>query len=311
MIHIIGNQNGFPEIGGIRKIAILAQNQLNINKHTSAIANRQTKNLHQSDFFIFFGCSSIWAYLQVVKILFVGKSKEIHWIPCYHPPEFVKNKKKARLALYALRTLQKFGISVYALSDYESKYLDNGRCHVISLPFEHEKNIYKLLRSGNLRDKPIKKYDLVFLGRPTEQKGWSRFCYIAEKTKARSLAMLPYEPTGNCPKNLEIEINLSDACIFRYLEKCKILILPSDYESFGFAQSEALLAGCLVPILGMWPLWVGTTELDWRSYSNETICQQIQSLLTSESQVRKAYSEQLANWLSVKERYQECLPKNL
>jgi hypothetical protein len=52
-----------------------------------------------------------------------------------------------------------------------------------------------------------------------------------------------------------------------------MVIIPANYESFGIAQLEALMAGCVVPILGHWPLWEDCAELQWQQLDPARLAQ--------------------------------------
>ena len=92
------------------------------------------------------------------------------------------------------------------------------------------------------------------------------------------------------------------------LRESKILILPSDYESFGFAQAEALLSGCCVPILGEWPLWLNVPELDWRGQSPPETAQRLRELLADPERLSQLRSRQMQSWNLRVERQAPALP---
>jgi glycosyltransferase involved in cell wall biosynthesis len=128
---------------------------------------------------------------------------------------------------------------------------------VISLGFSRS------LASPTTAASEARAVDLVFLGRPTAQKGWPLFLEVARRTQLSSLAFVAYAPEPPPPSSLQLVVGASDVEVQRGLERSKLLLLPADYESFGFAQAEALALGCAVPVLGEWPLWLDVPELDW------------------------------------------------
>ncbi|NDB85254.1 MAG: glycosyltransferase family 1 protein, partial [Alphaproteobacteria bacterium] len=174
------------------------------------------------------------------------------------------------LALVCIKTVQRFGVNIGTLSSYEQSILNNGNCNIYSIPFRIEKNLP--LFTDN------KKYLLVYLGRPLKQKGWFKYLELCKGVKEQCLAIIPWCCGNGLPPNIEVMINPAPELIAKKLSMASIMILPSDYESFGFAQAEALIQGCCVPVFGMWPIWLDVEELDWRNLDTTECLNKINNL---------------------------------
>ncbi|NDC36380.1 MAG: glycosyltransferase family 1 protein [Synechococcaceae bacterium WB9_2_112] len=229
---------------------------------------------------VMLGCGSPWAYLQVLRQRLLRPTAVILWVPCFHPPDHVRHTVKAHLARWALRLAQRANIEVRVLSAQEHARLDAGRCQGISLGFERR---FTLSEPQPDQARP---FDLVFLGRPTAQKGWPLFEHLAQRTGLPSLALLAHPPEQPPAAEITVITAGSDAAVQSGLARSKLLLLPADYESFGFAQAEALAMGCCVPVLGEWPLWLDVPELDWRGLDAAAIAARIQGLLGPSAQWR-------------------------
>jgi hypothetical protein len=70
-------------------------------------------------------------------------------------------------------------------------------------------------------------------------------------------------------------------------------MIPASYESFGIAQLEALMAGCVVPILGHWPLWDGCEELQWQQLDSTQLAQRCELLCGDPHRRRRVLHRQL------------------
>ncbi len=246
------------------------------------------------------GCSSPWAYLQLLRHRLTKPKSAPQWVPCFHPPGHVRHPGKARLARSALRWAQRAGVSVLVLSQSEHDHLDSGRCRVISLGFGRTQQAQACTQP----EPTHRPFDLVFLGRPTQQKGWPVFVEVVERTQLNSLAYVPYAPRSGhtVPSNLKMVISATDQEVRKGLQHSKLLLLPSDYESFGFAQAEALALGCCVPVLGEWPLWLGISELDWRGCSAERMAERVLALLSDREGWAVCRLEQQRRWRNRAER---------
>ena len=77
------------------------------------------------------------------------------------------------------------------------------------------------------------------------------------------------------------------------LAQAKLVVIPANYESFGIAQLEAVLAGCVVPILGHWPLWDDFDQLHWSTKSTAELANLCQQLCSQEGLRRKFHQHQL------------------
>lgn len=319
MIGIVGNRAGFREPGGVRKLVELLCRRLEIEGIAYRILTAGEVSQGEYSNLIVVGCSSPWAYGLALKVLVQRPAMPIHWIPCFHPPRFVTHRWKARLALWALRGLQRLGVRVYALTQAEQAELNVGRCGLLSLPFDCEETFVQVTAAGTTTGAQ-RPFALVFLGRPVAQKGWPQYLAMVNQLGLNCLALVPFEPEGALPPTLTLRIGLNDRDVREHLRQCRLLILPSDYESFGFAQAEALLSGCCVPVLGEWPLWLGVTnnitdnagghvmELDWRNLTPSQSAERARSLLMEPAALTALQHQQLRSWMSRPERQAPILP---
>lgn len=307
MIGIVGNRGGFREPGGVRKLVQLLCQRLEIEQFTYHILTAKKKSERDCSSLIMVGCSSPWAYGVALKSLIRRPALPIHWIPCFHPPRYVTHPWKARFALWALRGLQMLGVHVYALTQAEHTELNAGRCALLSLPFDSEEafQVQALKHMTPIAQRPLA---LVFLGRPVSQKGWPQYLAMVSHLGLNSLALVPFAPEGKLPRTLTVKIGLHDHEVREHLDQCQLLILPSDYESFGFAQAEALLSGCCVPVLGEWPLWLKIAELDWRQLTPWQAAERVRTLLKQPATLASLQKQQLQAWMNLPERQAPILP---
>jgi glycosyltransferase involved in cell wall biosynthesis len=307
MIGVIGDRAGFHETGGIRTLAKLLVHRLENGGMAYRVFTARECSIKDCTSIVILGCSSPWAYTLVLLTRIRRQRLPIHWIPCYHPAHSVSHKNKARIARWTLRGLQKIGVNMYALTNDEYETLECGRCALLSLPFDCEKSCIPPPRmdAESVSERP---YSLVYLGRPVTQKGWPQFLELVTKIGLDCLALVPFNPRGILPDNLKVIIGCDDMRVSSYLKQCRMLILPSDYESFGFAQAEALLSGCCVPVLGEWPLWVGDAELDWRGLSDKQVTLRVATLLSNPSRVASAWIRQYHFWMQRPERLAPSMP---
>ena len=308
-VGLIGEPNGFSNIGGIYTLKNLLEAELCNMGYTPSVIRAGSPIPQELAGLIVLGCSSPWAYQTAIRARL--RQHSVIWIPCFHPPSHVRHKSKAKIAAKALRLSQKIGITVCALSEAEKLHLDAGRCAVISLPFaiERGQGWSKALESTQPSELLGKRpFSVVFLGRPVAQKGWPQFLALIEATHLPALALVPTEPDGPRPQNLSLRVAVADSQIQQALRQSSVLFLPADYESFGFAQAEALLAGCCVPVLGEWPLWLDVPELDWRDYSLEQQSQALQHLVGNDEKHCDLHEKQKKAWASRPERNAPMLP---
>ena len=246
------------------------------------------------------GCSNPRIYILIITKILSNKGSEMCWIPCFHSPRYVKNKIKSMLALACIKTVQRFGVNIGTLSGYEQSILNNGNCNIYSIPFRIEKKL------PLFTDK--KKYLLVYLGRPVKQKGWLKYLELCKGVKQQCLAIIPWRCKYSLPTNIEVMINPAPELIAKMLSMASIMILPSDYESFGFAQAEALIQGCCVPVFGMWPIWLDVEELDWRNLDAIECLNRINMLKVNPEKLSYLHSKQIDAWKCREERNFELLP---
>ena len=111
------------------------------------------------------------------------------------------------------------------------------------------------------------------------------------------------------PSSLQLVVGASDVEVQRGLERSKLLLLPADYESFGFAQAEALALGCAVPVLGEWPLWLDVPELDWRGLDAVAIAARVLALLAEPEHLQRLQQRQQQAWSNRRERRSPVWPE--
>lgn len=305
-IAMIGERDGFPNVGGVLTLSMIIRHRLEEQGADYAVLTHSTPAMRYSHY-IAIGCSSVWAYFKIARSLLCNPTAEFHWIPCFHPPSYVRHKFKAIMARFVLRLVQKAGIMVWTLSLAEKRELDNGRCNITSIPFECLKAGPVSLERGSVDQTNVpppqeRVYDLIYLGRPVRQKGWYAFLRILKSLPCRAQAIVPYLPPSKMPACLELRVGLDDAQVSRHLANSKILIMPSDYESFGFAQAEALSQGCCVPVLGQWPLWTDVAELQWQGLAENDIVDRLRSLIGNTQYRKRLIDRQRSAWASRPER---------
>jgi len=308
-IGLIGEPNGFSSIGGIHTLKNLLEAELFARRITPRVIKAGSPMPHDLAGLIILGCSSPWAYQIAIRARL--RQQAVTWIPCFHPPSHVRHKWKAKLAAKALRLCQSIGINVCVLSEAEKLHLDAGRCFVISLPFSVERRQASPSElESNQPNKLLRKrpFCVVFLGRPVAQKGWPQFLDLIKATNLPALALVPTEPDGPKLENLTLRVGVDDSQVQQGLQQASVLFLPADYESFGFAQAEALLAGCCIPVLGEWPLWLDIPELDWRGFSSEQQAQALKQLITNPDTLRRLGEQQINAWHRRPERTAPMLP---
>jgi len=306
-IGLIGEPSGFSHIGGINTLKNLLEAELSHRGDTTSVIKADTAIPEHTATLVVIGCSSPWAYRTAIEARL--RKLSVTWIPCFHPPTHVRNKIKARMAGKALRLSQRIGIDVFTLSIAEKHHLDAGRCSVISLPFSIESNQpWTAETTWGYSDEHPRPFSVVYLGRPVAQKGWPQFLDLIERTRLPALAIVPTEPEGKRPQNLTLRISIKDCQVQQELRQASALFLPADYESFGFAQAEALRAGCCVPVIGEWPLWLDVAELDWRGFSPEEQAESLQRLMTNPGALRRLHEQQVSAWRLRPERMAPILP---
>lgn len=286
------------DIGGINTLSNLIVSAYK-EKGCSAEINA-IKYFNSNKFNILIGCSNPKIYIFILIMIISRKVGLICWIPCFHSPKYVKNRIKSMLALQCIKFVQYFGVNIGTLSSHEYSILKNGNCNIYSIPFSIEKAMPSF--------KNTRKYLLVYLGRPVEQKGWFKYLDICKGIKEQCLAIIPWRYQKTLPSNIDVIINPAPKLTAKMLSMASIMILPSDYESFGFAQAEALIQGCCVPVFGMWPIWLDVEELDWRSLNTTECHNQINTLKTNPDKLPYLHSKQLTAWKNRIERNYSSLP---
>lgn len=110
-----------------------------------------------------------------------------------------------------------------------------------------------------VEDEIKKSYDLAFIGRFVEQKDPIRFIYLVNELKKRfpsiSAVMIGDGELFAACKKMILDLQLTDTITLTgflekpisYLRKVKIVLMPSKWEGFGLAATEAL--SCGVPVL--------------------------------------------------------------
>jgi glycosyltransferase involved in cell wall biosynthesis len=311
---------GFREIGGIHVVATEVARRLRDSQFASTglwTLHRTLKSLpHEGkcgvlpgtqpiervrpgERLLLFGCDSAWAYLLAIHTRCFNPSVRIAWLPSFHDPDFVKHRWRARLAQVVLKMMQRIGINVYVQTIHEQKLLQGGRCllssHALPLAVLQRLKVEQAHSCPDARQRP---FDLLFLGRPTEQKGWTRFLAVVHDTGLRSAAIVPTPPPSSDisrSPTLTVVVSPTTNEIPALLRQAKLVLIPSDYESLGLAQIEAVASGCVVPILGRWPLWDQFSLLHWDTCNRDelvTSCLRLSrqpSLLSRLSRMQRSY----------------------
>lgn len=293
---------GFNAIGGLYKIAQEIVNWLEaqpcqprmatLSRASSGLLKHTThcRQLQSGDHLVIVGCDSPWAYgIAIVSRL---RGLPVSWLPSFHDPKYAIHHNKARFAQAALKGLQLLGIIVYAQTKYEQQLL---RCSWVDhcflsshgLPAKIRQELQASRPSSSSSNRPI---DLLFLGRPTRQKGWNKFLRITQSLNLQCAAITPTLP-NEINGNISLYIQPSDQIVESLLNKSKLVLIPANYESFGIAQLEAVAAGCIVPILGRWPLWDDFKHLNWQHLDLEEISRQC-LLLCQNTRQRLELAEQ-------------------
>ncbi|MEI6359303.1 MAG: hypothetical protein WCO50_03130 [Synechococcus sp. ELA619] len=307
---------GFRQRGGIQRLAIgvaehLRQQEVQVSLLTATPGPQveptqglewldSTNRLRDLDSLVIIGCNQPWAYGLAVQALLLPGGPRIHWLPSFHDPRWVAHPQRARLAQLVLMLLQPAGVTVHGQTEHEVRLLNGGRCRLSSHGLS-ESLKQQLSAAGDgtrvaddISGDEARPLDLLFLGRPTTQKGWPRFVSVARLSGLRCAAIVPFLPDGNERHDIEMVLNPNDAEIPLLLRQTKLVLIPADYESFGIAQLEALAQGCLVPILGRWPLWDGLQPLQWQGFSPNQLASACQQICHDQPQRLALVAQQLA-----------------
>lgn len=306
--------DGFIHTGGLRRVAIeVVHHFQNIypklviatitNSSHGRLPNTEAfSSLRSGDQLLVVGCDVIWGYLTILYARIKGLP--VAWMPCFHDPRSAIHRRKAYLAQLAIRAIQALGVNVYVLTPHEAELLDScrGKCrlsshalpHSLRLQLQHTQSGHKAIRNPSISLKTLSRpIDLLFLGRPTAQKGWPVFEAVATQSKLRCEAVVPFTPPSHQPGDITLHIHPSDLEVTELLAQTKLVVIPANYESFGIAQMEAVLAGCVVPILGHWPLWEDFDQLHWSKKSIAELANLCQQLCSQEGLRRKFHQHQL------------------
>lgn len=311
--------HGFCEIGGLQRIA---QNIVDciyrakpetelatLSRSASGRLNHSIRctNLKRSDHLIIIGCDSAWAY--VLAIIARLRGIPVSWLPSFHEPNHAIHRKKARLAQITLKAMQLLGIYIYAQTNHESSLLKglwHDHCYLSSHGFPN--NVRQRFEDAYAPKKTdTRPIDCLFFGRPTSQKGWDKFVKLAEITNLKCAAIVPTMPPSS-EQCIQLHLKPDDQTIYKLLQNAKLVLIPSNYESFGIAQLEAVVAGCLVPILGRWPLWDDYFDLHWQNLSLDEISFNCQKLCQDHQQ---RYELAMSQWLYIRSHpitYTDMLP---
>jgi glycosyltransferase involved in cell wall biosynthesis len=289
--------SGFRELGGIRSVANLVVTHWARQTPERPLATLQTqpdpagvlegtqaiRRLRRADRLILLGCDSPWAYGLALRARLLPPHRSVHWLPSFHDPNFVRHPRLARLAGWVLRRLQVLGVNVHAQTPHEQTLLQAGRCHLSSHAMP-KTVLQRLQHSQNTLALAHRPVDLLFFGRPTAQKGWPRFLELCQRSGLKAAAIVPTPPPNwtGLGQGPELWLAPASSDLPALLSSAKVVLIPSDYESFGLAQLEALACGCLVPILGRWPLWDDFPLLRWQRCGLVEMEQRCQRLCGSE-----------------------------
>ena len=256
------------------------------------------RHLSNVDVLVIMGCDQPWAYGLALVQRLRRPELEVHWLPSFHDPCAVTHPRRARLAAGALKLMQRLGVRIHAQTEHERALLDAGACHLSShaLGKRLRQRLLDATAPDPQEDRPL---DLLFLGRPTAQNGWPRYLRLAAGSGLRCAAVVPSlrqeqwqaaEAAG-----VTVVCDPDDSTLLAMLRQARLVTIPADYESFGLAQLEALSQGCLVPVLGHWPLWQGFAELEWKEWSEERIASACQALCRNHQERQHLVAMQLAH----------------
>lgn len=257
-----------------------------------------SRHLADVDALVILGCDQPWAYALAMTQRLRRPGLAVHWLPSFHDPRAVAHPLKARLAGTALKVMQHLGIQVHVQTEHERSLLAAGACHLSShaLGSDLLQRLQLALPPEPEDDRPL---DLLFVGRPTIQKGWPRFLRLAALSGLRCAAVVPSIPEDERKAaeaaGITLVHNPDDLTLLAMLRQARLLTVPADYESFGLAQLEALSQGCLAPVLGNWPLWHDFAELQWQDWSDDQISITCRALCRYDLERRRLVSLQLSH----------------
>jgi len=298
--------DGFSALGGIRSLALRISERLRQDPRVAGwqLATCQIRPdpaglgrlpgtasrvwPRRGDRLLVFGCDQAWAYAKALAVRLLCPSVQVVWLPSFHDPGYVRHPVRARCARRLLQLLQRLGITVLSQTEHERQLLDGGR----SLLSNHAMPLDIAAAGDRSQPRGERPVDLLFLGRPTAQKGWPRFLELARRTGLRSAAIVPTPPALPPPAGLALEIAPDQERVQVLLAQAKLVLVPSDYESFGLAQVEAVARGCLVPVLGRWPLWDGFAPLQWQHCDGEEVARRCLRLCLNEPLRRRLAAHQ-------------------
>jgi len=272
---------GFPDKGGIYRLASDIYNRLASHERLTLVCADVGLSLGggpictqpaQGDVLLIFGCASPWAYITILRARLAINRLPVIWLPSFHDPLCVRHRTRALIAGLVIRAFQHLGVRVFVQTRREQSLLQGPQCFLSSHGF-HQELRTSLLTSTRQVKRDI---DLIFLGRPTVQKGWDRFLQLVNQSHLHCAAIVPDDPVHftpylTVPDSLQVVVAPSDASVRSFLQRSKLAIIPSDYESLGIAQLEAVAAGCVVPILGDWPFWEDYIHLHFQSLPTSTL----------------------------------------
>lgn len=299
---------GFPALGGIRSLALSIAERLRRDPRADGwrLATWQVRpdprglgrlpgtsrcsGPQRGDRLLVFGCDQPWAYTKALAVRLLRPSVRVLWLPSFHDPSHVLHPRRARSARRMLQLLQRLGITVLSQTEHERQLLDGGR----SLLSNHAMPLGITAARQHAEAQGERPVDLLFLGRPTAQKGWPRFLALVQRTGLRAVAIVPTPPALPSPAGLVLEIAPDQGRVQALLSQAKLVLVPSDYESFGLAQVEAVMNGCLVPILGRWPLWDDCPLLHWEQCGGEEVARRCRRLCRNEPLRRRLAARQWA-----------------
>lgn len=294
-------QQGFQQIGGLRRIALEAVANIRDKNPKKQIATlcdsvhgvlpgtEQSLTLQKFDHLLVIGCDSPWAYALAIRARV--QRYPVSWMPSFHDPVNAIHQTKARLAQKMLCWLQAIGVVIYVQTSHEEKLLrtKNIECCKLSghgLPQE----LRISFRQTQLDSDWTRRIDLLFVGRPTAQKGWPQFLKLVDHSGLLAEAVVPFTP--QCETRIRMHHQASDLEVNALMRNSKLVIIPANYESFGIAQLEAVLAGCAVPVLGHWPLWKGFEHLQWSNFQPDALALACKQLCQNEEERRRLNREQ-------------------
>lgn len=181
-------------------------------------------------------------YFFFLKLFYPQASFEI--MPLWHDPILqsgVNNSKRERFKKFLRVCWDKYINSwfinkfdkVYYYSDYEAYRLPSEKSEVVAGPLWRSK--YKIIKTK-------KKYDYVFVGRLSRNKGVELFLELAKQLPQHEfLIITPDLKELSETDNVHVLRQLEDEQMLQKISESRVLICPSYYESYSIVCQDAIM----------------------------------------------------------------------